>query len=395
MELRSFKPHLIFLFLCLLVNSIYGQINIQDKSSSGIRLEKREQERPQDRALAEHSRETSQITDTSSKSLGVTASTRSKPIDPKLILILSERAAIFISKGNYAAALDALDSVLSVNPGLPQAWFNRGVARCSLGDTNGALIDFTRAVEVDPKMAKAYYERGRLKEKINAIGAYVDFAKAIEINPQFFPALLARGKLLFATAREFEALADFNSCLKLNPHSVEALNLHGLLLIKRGENSAALLDFDHAIALNPNLAELWHNRANVRLLQGDLENALHDYNQAVQLKPLAPALNNRGVLFRAQGRVPEAKSDFTKAIETSPNYATAYLNRAQIFLLEGDIANSNRDFLASTIYSNNELRHNQGEIAFSYDLKGLHLELIESKNGTRFLNSNKGKISLK
>src|SRR5262249_60612061 len=64
-------------------------------------------------------------------------------------------------------------------------YFNRGVAENANGDFEGAIADYNRAIELDPKYAAAYSNRGIAKQaKGDLDGAITDFSRAIELDPQ-------------------------------------------------------------------------------------------------------------------------------------------------------------------------------------------------------------------
>ncbi|WP_310487492.1 tetratricopeptide repeat protein [Chamaesiphon sp. VAR_69_metabat_338] len=75
--------------------------------------------------------------------------------------------------------------------------FASGLQKYRKGDVQGALADFNRAIEIDPKYAIAYYGRGFLAaEKLQDIqGALADFNRAIELDPNNAVAYCARGVL--------------------------------------------------------------------------------------------------------------------------------------------------------------------------------------------------------
>src|SRR5437763_8310728 len=63
------------------------------------------------------------------------------------------------------------------------AYSNRGIAKQAQGDLSGAIADYTRAIELDPKYTKAYTNRGIAKEdKGDMDGAMADYTRAIELN---------------------------------------------------------------------------------------------------------------------------------------------------------------------------------------------------------------------
>jgi tetratricopeptide (TPR) repeat protein len=53
---------------------------------------------------------------------------------------------------------------------------------------------------------------------------------------------------------------------------------------------------------------------------------------------------NRGLAFRTLGRLEEAYSDYSKAIDLNPSFAAAYTNRGTVRVLRNDLVGALRDF---------------------------------------------------
>jgi tetratricopeptide (TPR) repeat protein len=63
------------------------------------------------------------------------------------------------------AAIADYTKAIEFNPQFADAYFNRGLAKYSLGDKNGSIADWTKAIEVNPQYAEAYYNRGYAKKR--------------------------------------------------------------------------------------------------------------------------------------------------------------------------------------------------------------------------------------
>ena len=60
----------------------------------------------------------------------------------------------------------------------------RGVARADAGDADGAIADFTKAIEPDPEVATTYVRRGRVYEAEGDQGrAAADYRSALQDRP--------------------------------------------------------------------------------------------------------------------------------------------------------------------------------------------------------------------
>ena len=68
--------------------------------------------------------------------------------------------------------------------------------RTSSGDYAGAIEDYTQAIELDPKFAEAYFNRGNAKHSSgDYAGAIEDYTKAIELDPKVCSGLLQPGNM--------------------------------------------------------------------------------------------------------------------------------------------------------------------------------------------------------
>ena len=66
-----------------------------------------------------------------------------------------------------------------------KAYYNRGLAKVALGDYNGAIADFDRALALDPDHAEAYKSRGVAYDSLgDKEMARRDFLKARELAEQ-------------------------------------------------------------------------------------------------------------------------------------------------------------------------------------------------------------------
>ncbi len=69
-----------------------------------------------------------------------------------------------------------------------------GNAKHELKDYRGAIADYSKAIQLNPKFIKAYYLRGVAKAEMQDYnGAIADFSKIIELNPSDADAYFARG----------------------------------------------------------------------------------------------------------------------------------------------------------------------------------------------------------
>ena len=77
----------------------------------------------------------------------------------------------------------------------------------------------------------------------------------------------------------------------------------------------------------------------------DFDGALAHFSEAIRLDPkCAVAYNNRGVIYKDQGKFNKAIADFDAALHLEPTYADAFFNRAVAYVKQGDLDQAIADY---------------------------------------------------
>jgi tetratricopeptide (TPR) repeat protein len=67
---------------------------------------------------------------------------------------------LFLSHEDWESALRYFVRAVKVNPRDPRPWFQAGLCRGKLGDTEGKFRDYRHAIRLDPKYADPHYSLG-------------------------------------------------------------------------------------------------------------------------------------------------------------------------------------------------------------------------------------------
>jgi serine/threonine protein kinase len=188
---------------------------------------------------------------------------------------------------DFSGALDNYNKAIELNPKYADAYRNRGTLKFGqFDDLSGALADYSKAIELDPQCDSSdYNNRGMVKENLNDIsGALADYSKAIEIDPKCNIAYSNRGLLKGSLNDITGALADFNKAIKLDPQDVISYGNRGCLKETLNDIFGALADYSKAIEINPQDAITYGNRACLKRDKiKDRAGAIQDFQQAANL----------------------------------------------------------------------------------------------------------------
>src|SRR5437867_6204353 len=100
---------------------------------------------------------------------------------------------------------------------------NRGIEKAKNGDLDGAMADFDRAIELNPKDDAPYYNRAQAKRlKKATAGAIADYTRAIELGPTNTAAYNYRGNPRSEHSNRDVAIADYTRAIELKPDYARA-----------------------------------------------------------------------------------------------------------------------------------------------------------------------------
>jgi lipoprotein NlpI len=205
-----------------------------------------------------------------------------------------------------------------ISHGLALSYFNQGFREQKAGNYDAALIDYDRAIALDPKFSIAFLNRGMIKAgQGHTEEAIADFDRAIELDPKEYRSYYGR-------ARGKEALGDL---------------------------PGALADYDRCIGLNPKLTMAISGRSHVKALLGNMEGAMEDANQMIALQPDEHAFVRRGWLKRVNGDLDGARTDFDRAIQINSRFGVSYVSRGCLNYVARQWDDALKDFRRSCVLS--------------------------------------------
>ena len=120
-------------------------------------------------------------------------------------------------------AVDVFPAVLSGPARDAAELYNRAMAHAQKGELEQAIVELSKAIELDPKHASAYNGRAMVYLQVGkAIQGLPDVEKALDLRPDDAYALDTRGHIFEALGRKQEAVADYRQALSINPSLQES-----------------------------------------------------------------------------------------------------------------------------------------------------------------------------
>lgn len=165
-----------------------------------------------------------------------------------------ELGVIYLSEHKYEKALTNLESAIKNDPDCSKCYFARGYALENLGRTFEALVDYDRAIKLNPRDTNIYFYRGMLR--------------------------------MLQPADRMQAIADFTRCLQMDP-----MNEHRYYRARATAHSLnsqpekALRDYDQAVKSGDKDSALLYNIGGCYLELNKYEKALDSLMEAVKIDP--------------------------------------------------------------------------------------------------------------
>jgi len=141
----------------------------------------------------------------------------------------AKRGHAYVNIERYRNAIKDFDEALKFPLSFPaQTLSARGIAKSKLNDLEGAIEDYSAAMELKPDEAWLYENRGSLfAQSRKPESAMADFDRAIELAPRTSRPYMMRGMLKNQLKDYIGAKKDLEKALSISPDSIDILNYLG------------------------------------------------------------------------------------------------------------------------------------------------------------------------
>lgn len=143
-----------------------------------------------------------------------------------------------IRNGRFEDAVQKINQSIELKRDWEISYFYRAAAYQALEKFNDALLDYTKAIQLNPRMTDAYYNRAYINLTRKDIKnpdlqkTVEDLNKALELDPKFIDALYAMAAAQKKLGNYHTALEYLEKLIQIEPDAVNAKALKKLILQK-------------------------------------------------------------------------------------------------------------------------------------------------------------------
>jgi len=262
--------------------------------------------------------------------------------------------------GDVRGAIDSYTRACELSFDFAAAHYALGLAYRKLGDVakaqehmllyeqqrgNGPSLEDPLMDAVNSLKTGGYhhFQKGWVLETSGHIHqAMVEYERALELDPSIVQAHINLTSL-YATRNQFEKAEEhFRESIRINPNLAESHYNHGVMLAVQDKLQEAEQAFRTALRINPLYADAYNNLGTVLERTGRTSEAISQYRQAVENKP-----NHRlahfslARLLRQNGRYDEAIEHLLKTVGVADEKTPIFMfTLADTYAKSGDFNNA-------------------------------------------------------
>ncbi len=136
-------------------------------------------------------------------------------------------------------------------------YLNKGIQETNEGKFDEALHSLNRAIGLKNDDALSYFSLAIVFHNLNEIqSAYDNYSKAIELNPKMTDAYYNRAQVLLTDKNADEdtlksAMSDLDRSVELDPKFIDAMYYKATIQKKLGDYKGAVATLDKIISIDP------------------------------------------------------------------------------------------------------------------------------------------------
>jgi tetratricopeptide (TPR) repeat protein len=252
-------------------------------------------------------------------------------------------------KSDWAALLEFMDQAIAIDSGSPDLYYYRAEAFRLLKKPKDAVIEYGKALDINPKFAPAYlglaYAYEAIKPNTNVEG---ELSYAVDYDPYFLDGYLARAKFRIKNGNPEGALEDLLAAESLLPEHPITFILRAQAYLALGDPIVALEDALHGHELDITLLPAYLTLAHVYLALQDDQQALDNIETYIRyVQDDAEGWAVKAQLAYKMGMIEQALDACSKGTLIDEENAPSWYYCGLIHMQNGDARIAVNDLVAA------------------------------------------------
>ena len=246
--------------------------------------------------------------------------------EEKALRYVQEGKAL-MEQGNVDKARVQFKNALQINPRLAEAYYNMGLLDEKSQNWKGAFGNMSEAVRLDPNLVDAHLKLGQLYLGAHQFDkASQEVAMVKQIKPELVGAFTLGGAILFTQGKKAEGIEQVTLGLERDPTNLDATMLLASLYLTNGQYAEALSVLKKGIESHPQDIGLQLQKIRVEAESKDYDAAVNDYQALIVNNPDKKELNFGLVALLSKiGRQEQAEGVLRGLVEKYPAELNAKL----------------------------------------------------------------------
>ncbi len=238
--------------------------------------------------------------------------------------------------GQIEAALRSYQEAVRLRPEYTEPHRRRAILLAARGEGAQLHQEYRAWLDRRPESPVFHYLYGRLLE--DTVSQLVEFDRAIALDPNYYWGHYGRAYLLANEGKIEQAIRAFEAARDIRPNRPRPYMFLGYLYTLEGKLDAAIGSYHDAVRLNPRLAVGYQRLASLYVQLGEFLLAIEAYRNAAQLDPQdAQSRVYLGNLLKATEDLDGAVEALQSAVEIQPGFADAWRNLGVIHHERGEL----------------------------------------------------------
>ncbi|OVE81339.1 hypothetical protein BVY03_03910 [bacterium K02(2017)] len=248
---------------------------------------------------------------------------------PDSYFVLNLRGLAYTKSKNYKLAIKDYNKAIQINPRVIEAYYNRGNAKLKLKDYTGALVDYNDIINISPNYTDAYINKAYIliqqNKYVDAIMTYDLLAKYQKLDAALF---LSRGIAKIQIKQYKSALLDFEETLKIQPNHTDALYQACFAASQLKRYKYAFKNCNHLLSINKDHQDALFQIANLNFHLKNYDQAINFYNTLITLnKNYNGVYFNLGMIFWSQNKKEKACAYYKKSADNNFSLASQMIHK--------------------------------------------------------------------